>query len=223
LLRASARLRPTSGGIRSDRPLSDIPAASVGRIDPGEAEITDAFELDSDPTGIAANGDTLCVISLNAQTLTLLDPVTGEVGGTLSTQGGPTDVEIGADGTVWVLNQFPDGTLIRFDSSATQVEYSVSVGVGTNDMAVSEDAVWLTNEIDQTLLRLDVETNDIKTALNRDAFGDSPRSVAVGGDFVWVAAGKEVVRTDPAGLEVDGTSLRFEPNDIHYGEAAVCG
>jgi streptogramin lyase len=206
----------------AERPLSEIPAASVGRIDPGEAEITDAFELDSDPTGIAANGDSLWVISLNAQTLTLLDPVTGEVGRTVSTQGGPTDVEVGSDGTVWVLNQFPDGRVIRFDPSATQVEYSESVGAGTNDMAVSEDAVWLTNEIDQTLLRLDVETNEIKTVLNRDAFDAAPKSVDVGGGFVWVAAGKEVVRMDPAGLDVDGTTfLRFESHDIHYGEGAV--
>lgn len=206
---------------RGEPTLSAIPAASVGRIDPIEAEITDAFELGSAPTGIAVGRDAVWVISLGAETLTRLNPDTGSVGPTVSTQGGPTNVAVDADGTIWVLNQFPEGTLVWIDASGSTLADKQDVGAGTNDMAVGEGAVWLTNEVDQTLLRFDPQTNDLDTVLSARELKAPPQGVAVGGGFVWIATGRDVLRLDPVDGEVDRTSLRFRVSDIAFGEGSL--
>jgi class 3 adenylate cyclase/streptogramin lyase len=204
--------------------LEAIPANMVGRIDPASGKITAAFDAGSPPTSVAGGSEAIWVASEPTQTLTRLDPETGRVGPTLSTQGSPTGVVVDEDGTVWVLNQF-QATVVRIDPLRAVVQDSIGLGSGTKDIAVGEGAIWVTNEGERALIRIDPhdpQTNIANTVLGAESFENAPGGVTTGGGFVWVVAGPRVLQVDPRTGEITGqATTRFVGREVAFGEGYV--
>ena len=61
---------------------------------------------------------------------------------------------------------------------------TIPVGRSPNGIAVGERSVWVANEFDGTVSRIDPETNKVVATIT---VGHSPGSVGVGYGRVWVA------------------------------------
>ncbi len=57
------------------------------------------------------------------------------------------------------------------------------VGDGPVDVAVGEGAVWVVNQLDRTVMRIDPESGDVEATIE---IGNEPQKVAAGEGFVWV-------------------------------------
>jgi class 3 adenylate cyclase/streptogramin lyase len=204
--------------------LSNVPPNRVGRIDPGSGNITAAYDSGSPPTALAGGSGAIWVASEGSQTLTRLDPESGQGGPTVATQGSPTGVVVDEDGAVWVLNQF-QATVVRIDPVRANIADSIGLESGTKDIAAGEGAVWVINEAQRSLIRIDPhdpQTNIPTQVLGADSFEHAPGGVAAGGGSVWVVAGPRVLRVDPGTGEVTGeATTRFVGRDVAFGEGYV--
>jgi class 3 adenylate cyclase/streptogramin lyase len=204
--------------------LPSVPQNQVGRIDPGSGDITAAFAAGSSPTAVAAGEGAVWVASEGSQTITRLDPESGEGGPTVATQGSPTAVVVDRDGTVWVLNQF-QATVVRIDPVGATIADSIGLDSGTKDIAAGEGAVWVINEGQRALVRIDAhdpQTNIPTPVLGAESFEHAPGGVAAGGGSVWVVAGPRVLKVDPRTGEIAGeATTRFVGREIAFGEGYV--
>jgi ABC-type branched-subunit amino acid transport system substrate-binding protein/streptogramin lyase len=105
--------------------------------------------------------------------------------------------------------------VVQVDPDASKPVAEVAVGSNPTALAVSEGAVWALNADDQTISRIDPETNTQKTF----SVGTTPTDLAVGEGSVWVGNGEvnaravfigpilsSVSRVDPDTFAVLGTS-----------------
>ena len=145
------------------------------------------------PGAIAARGARLWVAPSSGE-LTRLEPVTGHVLDHLDPNAGPTGVDLGADGAVWVTDNDADN-VTRVD--ATGAVTPIAVGHYPSGIAIGEGGVWVTDSGDDAVVRIDPDTRSVTTTI---PVGSLPAGVAVGGGSVWVANSGDgtVTRIDPS-------------------------
>jgi DNA-binding SARP family transcriptional activator/streptogramin lyase len=116
----------------------------------------------------------------------------------VTTGSGGSAITVAAD-SVAVLDQ--DGKLVG----------DVPIGGRPVSLAVDDDAVWVANADDGTVLRIDPDSYEVVETIG---LGADVNSVAVGFGSVWVAGGnsESVFRIDPAENAVQAT-LRFGKAD----------
>ena len=88
-------------------------------------------------------------------------------------------------------------------------------------IAVGEDAVWITDSVSDTLLRVDPGR---KVVVDRIPVGDGPRGVAVGAGSIWVANSESgtVSQVNPGTDSVVATiRVGNGPTSIAYGAGKV--
>jgi class 3 adenylate cyclase/streptogramin lyase len=128
-------------------------------------------------------------------------------------------VAVGAD-TVWVGAALL-GTLelARVDSVTGEIVKEVPVGSrADHSLAVDRGAVWMTNQADNRLLKVDAVSGQKKRRIAIAA----PGTVAAGGGFAWVtdAIDDKVLRVGRT-REVFPVHVGQSPVDVAVGEGAV--
>ena len=197
-------------------PPTSLPPNSVGRIDAESNRILGATLVGSGPTHLVAGEGAIWVANFDDETLSKLDPSTGEELRRISAEGTPTGLASGA-GAVWMTHDFA-GTLSRIDPGLETIVATIELGSGVTDVAVGEHGVWIVNSLRGRLLRVDPATNDVVATID---LGGTLGGVAVGGGAVWVASGRTVVRVDPATLTLRRVALRYNAGELAVGEGAV--
>jgi YVTN family beta-propeller protein len=84
------------------------------------------------------------------------------------------------------------------DAATGEVVATIDVGPGPRFLAVGEGGVWVMNQTDGTISRVDPTTDTVIATIDSGAqiFGGD---IAVGGGSVWVRGGPELLaRIDPA-------------------------
>jgi DNA-binding SARP family transcriptional activator/streptogramin lyase len=110
-------------------------------------------------------------------------------------------------------------SVVMVDPATGAVVREVPLGSRPTSIAVGENAVWVANGDDETLVRLDPESGNIARTIG---LGVAPSEVAVGASGVWVVSepNEVVLRVDPATNEVtDRISLPQPATD--WGPWAV--
>ena len=133
-----------------------------------------------------------------------VDPSTGRVVRTIAipsflTLGG---IAVGAGlrlGDVSV----PGHRLARRSRPAASLR-TIPLSFGAGTIAFGDGAVWVGNNFDDTIERIDPATN----VARKVASIPSPQDIAVAGDRVWVAAGSAAGRSGPSSPEHVDTSSR---------------
>ena len=154
------------------------------------------------PSGIAAGGDQIWAADAFDQTLTLVDPHSGDTTRTLHMPA--PAVGFGA-GAAWVVNDIAD-SVVRLDAQSGDTVATIALAAGAypNAIAVGSDAVWVTNSGTKTVSRIDPSTNAVAAPIPLRA---APDSIAVGDNVVWVGSrsADSVLRIDPASNAVAAT------------------
>ncbi len=140
-------------------------------------------------------------------TISKIDPATGTAT-TINVGGAPTQLAVTSD-AVWVLNY--SDSVTRVDITSESVGDPIIVGPGViSGIAAGKGYVWLSNSEQNTVIRIDPETQQL--AGEPIKVGLLPVSLVVGADFVYVVnQGDRTISTvdttgpvgDPLQLDVD--------------------
>jgi YVTN family beta-propeller protein len=194
-----------------------VSANSVGVIDNGE--IVAAGAVGASPTAVAAGAGSLWVTNTDEQTVSRVDPETGELRQTIGVGSGAGDVA--ADGrAVWVTNSLA-GTVSRIDPRTNTVVQTIPLGGTPAAVALGPGTVWVANRDDQTISQLNARTGAVT---GQAAVGPSTRAVALGAGSLWVAdeARGVVFRVDPLRRAIiDTIPVGNGPVDVSVGGGSV--
>jgi len=153
---------------------------------------------------------------IEANSIGVLDPETGEVIETLEFRSRPGAIAASSAG-VWVAHPDVD-TVTRIDPKDRDVMDSIPVGEDPTSLVADEDAVWVVESGGPSVSRISPDTN---TVVDTIGVGNGPSGIAVGAGSVWVTnrfdgtlsridpVRGEVVETIPVGLEPRGVVVGF--------------
>jgi serine/threonine protein kinase len=182
--------------------------STVNRIDPDTGEVSPAESTLGIPTGVATGEGAVWITngfgSQSGTQVVRLDLVDDTVDVAFPT--GTAKAIVVAFGAVWladadrdlVLRYNPENlsaapTEIPTDEDETQSAAPRFLAAGTG----AAEGIWVVNELGDTVLRIDPETNEVANRIPVD----SPTEVAADDSGVWVTsqANDTVQRFDPAG------------------------
>jgi YVTN family beta-propeller protein len=194
-----------------------VAANGVGVLEHGKVVATGS--LGGSPSDIAAGGGALWITSPDEQTVSRVEPETGELRQTIRVGSGPSGVAADAHG-VWVANSL-DGTVSRIDPRTNTVVQKIRVGGAPIAVALGLGGVWIARRDDESISRLDPRTGARSAPV---PVGPAPRALAVGLNSVWVADEKRgvVMRVDPAQRRVvDTITVGNGPVAVAVGNESV--
>jgi virginiamycin B lyase len=173
----------------------DPPVDQVVKVD----EVTGKVAVRIDRGRSAAVAQEAVWVATGTETQKI-DPTTGRV---LLTSGTPgaSYVTVGAGG-VWVPS--PNG-VTRLDPATGAAVARIVLDVpGVTEIAVSDDAVWVTDKIGGTVTRIDPATNEVVAIIKT---GSGAHHMAIDEHGVWIAnyRANTVSRIDPATNRVVAT------------------
>ena len=193
---AVARLDLGDGSITDTIPVGTTPAGiavgggsvwvtnsvdgTVSRVNVDTNEATQTLDAGSGPTGIAYGDGALWVADTLGAELLRIDPATDE-SRPVAVAGQPNGVAFTADG-IWV-SVAPAG-ISRVDSADTSVTLTKQVGNGPTAVLSAFDSIWVANQSDGTVTRLNPSTGDVQATIPVE---EGPNALAVAGDSLWVA------------------------------------
>jgi YVTN family beta-propeller protein len=190
---------------------------AVERVDPDRNEVVKTIGLGIGPDVVAVGEDAVWAAeadfsqpSAGFATLTRIDPKANEPRSTVKINppsswgawGGEPVVAAGG-GAVWVGNHHGPW-VYRLDPHTLAVVTRVA-GVDSRALVIGRDAVWCVETLDQTVTRIDPDTNTVRVSI---PFGArEPSSMAVGAGSVWVTdlAEDTVWRIDASKHSIVGT------------------
>jgi DNA-binding SARP family transcriptional activator/DNA-binding beta-propeller fold protein YncE len=146
---------------------------------------------------IAVTGGSDAVV-VEANSVAVVNPKTGEVVADVPIGGHPVAVAVGA-GAAWVVNA-DQQTLVRIDPESKK---TTSIGLGTDvaDVAVGFGSVWVAGGNGETLTRIEPSTNAPGAPVDLGKVDElAPQPVflvATGAGSVWATRGNKLLRIDP--------------------------
>jgi virginiamycin B lyase len=132
--------------------------------------------------------------------LVAVDPATNTVRDTFPA---PRAAEAlrGGFGSLWVATS--QQSVVRVDPTDGSTEATVETGFGSRFMAVGDDAVWVMNQDDGTVSRIDPETDSVVAAVQASEGRIPGGDIAFGDGAVWVRTESELATAvDPETNEV---------------------
>jgi len=205
--------------------VANLDDKTLSRIDPATRTRTRTILLDATPTGVAvgfgwvwvANGllGTVSRVAPQYSGIATIRPPFTPIGGT----GARGSIAIGA-ASVWVA--FGDSSVSRIDPTSLRVVATIVAGNTPSAVAFGSQSVWVTNEHDSNVSRINPKTNG-RTFGPPLTVGLSPSGVAAGGGAVWVTDTgiDQVTRIDPGSGSETSFSVGRAPVGIVYGAGAV--
>jgi ABC-type transport system substrate-binding protein/DNA-binding SARP family transcriptional activator/DNA-binding beta-propeller fold protein YncE len=182
---------------------------TVTRVDLASRRAVRAISIGAAPTGLAATSSAVWVTDGGGD-LSKIDPSYNQLSGTkrlaAATAGfygasapRPT---LSAFGSIWVVD--PDGYVSRVDRGSLRRVASVDVGNDPSAIAAGAGSVWVANNSDGTVIRIDPKTLLTTTI----PVGHGPTGVALNSEGAWIAnAGDDtVVRLNTETNAVVGTT-----------------
>jgi peptide/nickel transport system substrate-binding protein len=195
-----------------------VPANGIGVVEDGK--IVAAGALGKSPSDVAAGAASLWVTSRDEQTVSRVDPETGEVRQTIHVSSGATAVAADERG-VWVANSLA-GTVSRVDPRTDTVVQTITLHGTPSAIALGRGAVWIANKDRSTVSRLNARTGVL--AGRAVPVGPSTTALALAADSLWVADEERgaVLRIDPKRRTlIDTIPVGNGPVDLTVGSGSV--
>jgi len=151
------------------------------------------YSIDDLPVALAFDGQRLWAASSLKQSLSTLDPDTGEVAASYALPHVPSAL-LWADSFLWTANAIA-GTVTKV-SSGGRVLADTPVGEGPLALAFDGSSLWIANKEGKSLVQMDPGTAEVVETL--DLAGE-PLAVVFDGRSLWVALGDlgQVIEVDP--------------------------
>jgi hypothetical protein len=151
------------------------------------------------------------VWAASAQAISRIDPRTSRMKSRESSVWGPLAYGFGS---VWVLGdeleRVSPRTLRRIDT--------VNLANGFVGLVAGSGAVWVANEDNRTVVRVDPTQNVVSRTYD---VGGRPSGLALGAGTVWVASDAGIARIDPGTDEVRSLALGGAPRNLTVATSGV--
>jgi streptogramin lyase len=166
-----------------DDPSNPCPGnGSISRVDLATG-VVKTTPLGKEPRYVTAGASSVWATSFFSDTLSRLDPVTGNVTSTVAAPKGPGGVAE-AFGSVWVAG-YDNGEVWRYDPATLTVTAKIQgVGPGIEDLKAGPDAIWTANSSGASISRIEPATGKVTHTV---AVGAGPRQLALTDGFLWVS------------------------------------
>ena len=205
---------PVAAAVAGDRVLVTDRKGGLQVIEAGADEAGAPVEVGSNPEGIAAEGDSIWMVSGGEDSASRLDLGSLQVAETIDVGAFPRDVAIG-EGAVWVTNG-RSGTVSRIDPDSPEASDLIEVGTEPHGVAVGEGSVWVVNRADNNVSEINpAQTGEIR----EHDVGDDPKGVVVAEGAAWVtnAGASSLSRIDAGSGEVTEVNVGPEPREVAAG------
>ena len=196
---------------------------TVMSLDRTDAAVTGGAPVGDVPLAVAADDSNVWVANFGSGNVTKIDP-SGESAPlplSVTPPGNPTAVAVGGD-EAWVAVGGSGGAVNRFSANAsTPKSYPIEPGLA--GIAYGEDSVWVTDDQNGNLYKLDPTTGSPPQRYHMSDVGGLG-GVAVGAGSVWVASGlgeQALLRVDPETGTSEPISLPGDPQGVAFGEGSV--
>jgi DNA-binding beta-propeller fold protein YncE len=135
--------------------------AELVRVDPATNAVADSIKLDGSPCGVALGSDgRIWVALLGTGAVVAVDPATKQVAARIDHVGPQLwDLKAGF-GAIWVVDRSAR-TVLRIDPTKATIIARVPVGPEPGGLAVMPAGVWVSDDIDGMLRRIDPATNQV--------------------------------------------------------------
>jgi YVTN family beta-propeller protein len=188
-------------------------------------------EIDSSPGPVAIiQGEATIWVTHRgpgSDPLLLMDPGTGRFIGSIPGPVEPVSVAVGYD-SVWVADlrgrdsrTGRRGAVRRTTTGARRFSASISVSRGPADITADRGGVWVTNGLDDTVTRIDPDTNRTVETI---PVGDYPQGVRVTNHAAWVTNGGDAT-VSRIGLRTNRVEATIRvgrgPRAIAYGHGSL--
>ncbi|MGY1804840.1 hypothetical protein ACI78T_16280 [Blastococcus sp. SYSU D00922] len=181
--------------------------ATLVRIDPASGTVTARIPLPEPgirvESSLAVTEDAVWALidgEGGDRLLVAVDPLTGTVRDTFPA---PEAAEAlrGGFGSLWVATS--QQSVVRVDPADGSTQATVETGFGSRFMAVGDDAVWVMNQDDGTVSRVDPETDEVAATIQVSDGRIPGGDIAFGDGAVWVRTESELATAvDPGTDEV---------------------
>jgi streptogramin lyase len=168
----------------------------VKRLDATTGKLVDQYPLE-EPTALAVDGQTLWVAT-GDERLHRIDIATGAETARATTEL-VTRIRVGQGG-MWAMTA--DGKVLRLDRRTGRIVAKVPGGFQAADLAVGAEGVWVYDQHQGAVLRIDSGTSRVARTIpviSQPLVELYSRVLALGDGAVWVVdkAGEALVRVDP--------------------------
>jgi DNA-binding beta-propeller fold protein YncE len=168
------RIDPATGQVTARIPAPEpgvLPESSLAVTDDAVWALTGQFEDPED------------------RSLAAVDPVAGTVRDVCPAPPGAAAVR-GGFGSLWV--SVADGSVVRVDPGDGSTQATVDTGRGPRFLTVTEDAVWVLDNLDGTVSRIDPETDEVVATVTVSARSVEGGDIAAGEGSVWARTTAEL-------------------------------
>jgi YVTN family beta-propeller protein len=201
---------------------------TVSKVDAPSRTVVATRSPDSSVAGLAVGAGGVWIGDTRRQNLVRLDP--DLQAGDRTVRVGPDELDVFGsfsanpvavgEGAVWVGSGY--GGLARVDPETLEMVDDVPVGNDPVALTTGAGAVWVVDQDDGTLARIDPRSANAVTWATQ--VGQSPAAVAVGEDAIWVASSQSdtVSRVDPEnGAVTAAIPVGRHPTGVATGAGAV--
>jgi YVTN family beta-propeller protein len=207
--------------------VANLDDKTLMRVDPEKRKVvrTILLEAQGTPTDVAVGFGAVWVVHGLLGTVSRVEPqytgiktIRPPFTRLVASGGARGSVAVGAK-SVWVA--FGDSSVSRIDPASGNVVDTTIAGTTPSAIAYGSRSVWVTNEGDSRVTRINPDTNGPFSL--PITVGLRPSGVAVGGGAVWVTGTGDdsVTRIDPDTGSTTSVSVGSAPVGIAYGVGAV--
>ena len=188
------------------------------------AKITDPVKIDSGVSSalpaIAANPDSVWILTDDKTTLSRIDPDQNKVVSELRLPAGCNSLTFG-EAALWVTCP-SENRVLRINPETTLVEKRIEVSAQPYALAIGESSLWVLCLKDGKVERIDPKTNRVTKTIDTGVPGASGGGIAFGQGSVWVTLpGFPITRIDAAGEKVVQQFWGAGGGSIQFGQGSV--
>jgi hypothetical protein len=169
---------------------------------------------------IAANPDSVWILSDDKTTLSRVDPDQNKVVSELRLPAGCNTLTFG-ETALWVTCP-AENKVLRINPEATLVEKRIEVSPQPAALAIGESSLWVLCLKDGKVERIDPKTNKVTKTIETGVSGAAAGGIAVGQGSIWVTLpGFPITRIDPVSEKVVQQFWGAGGGAIQFGQGSV--
>jgi virginiamycin B lyase len=187
-------------------------------------KLAETVKIDSGVGGavpaVAANPDSVWILSDDKTTLSRIDPDQNKVVSELRLPAGCNTLTFG-ETALWVTCP-SENRVLRINPETTLVEKRIEVSPQPAALAIGESSVWVLCIKDGRIERIDPKTNKVTKTIETGVSGATTGGIAVGQGSIWVTlTGFPITRIDPVSEKVAQQFWGAGGGAIQFGAGSV--
>ena len=224
-------------GGRGTKPDADAPndAVTVKKPDeakpvektdakPAPAKLAEPVKIDSSVgtaiPAIAANPDSVWILSDDKTTLSRIDPDQNNIVSELRLPAGCNTLTFG-ESALWVTCP-SENRVLRINPDTTLVEKRIEVSAQPSALAIGESSLWVLCLKEGKMDRIDPKTNKVTKSFETGVTGSASGGIAFGQGSLWVTLPRfPITRIDPVTEKVAQQFVGPGGGAIQFGQGSV--